>query len=86
MKSQETEFLKSFSYWPVPNKRSGNNIYDVRSYRVRPGSMVGFFFSPKNRYLKIMYFSMIGVTIGPKEFNVAKASGMTFHMLDFSPS
>jgi hypothetical protein len=39
IKRQETEYLKSFSYWPVPNRRTGNNIYDVRSYRVKPGSM-----------------------------------------------
>jgi len=39
MKRQENEFLKAFSYWPTPNKRTGGNIYDVRSYRVKPGSM-----------------------------------------------
>ena len=39
MKRQENEFLKGFSYWPSPNKRTGGNIYDVRSYRVKPGSM-----------------------------------------------
>jgi len=39
LKRQESEFLKGFSYWPVPNQREGGNIYDVRSYRVRPGCM-----------------------------------------------
>jgi len=39
IKRQENEFLKSFSYWPAPTARTGSNIYDVRSYRVRPGSM-----------------------------------------------
>ena len=33
MKRQENEFVKSFSYWPTPNKRIGGNIYDIRSYR-----------------------------------------------------
>ena len=33
MKKQENEFVKSFSYWPTPNKRTGGNIYDIRSYR-----------------------------------------------------
>jgi len=39
MKRQETEFMKAFSYWPMPDKRSGGHIYDVRSYRLKPGSM-----------------------------------------------
>jgi len=39
LKNQESEFLKSFSYWPIPTARSGNNIYDVRSYRLKPGNM-----------------------------------------------
>ena len=34
---QSNEFLKSFSYWPEPNKRTGDNIYDVRTYYVKPG-------------------------------------------------
>jgi len=36
---QSNEFLKSFSYWPEPDKRTGDNIYDVRTYYVKPGSM-----------------------------------------------
>lgn len=39
LKNQESEFLKSFSYWPIPTARSGSNIYDVRSYRLKPGNM-----------------------------------------------
>ena len=34
---QSNEFLKSFSYWPEPEKRTGDNIYDVRTYYVKPG-------------------------------------------------
>ena len=34
---QSNEFLKSFSYWPAPDKRTGENIYDVRTYHVKPG-------------------------------------------------
>lgn len=36
---QSNEFLKSFSHWPEPEKRTGDNIYDVRTYYVKPGSM-----------------------------------------------
>lgn len=36
---QSNQFMKSFSYWPEPDKRTGDNIYDVRSYQVKPGSM-----------------------------------------------
>jgi len=36
---QTTEYVKSFSFWPEPEARTGSNIYDVRSYQLRPGSM-----------------------------------------------
>merc|ERR1712154_558977 len=36
---QSTEYVKSFSFWPEPEARTGSNIYDVRSYQLRPGSM-----------------------------------------------
>lgn len=39
LRNQESEFLKAFSYWPIPTAREGNNIYDVRSYELKPGSM-----------------------------------------------
>lgn len=31
---------QSFSYWPMLEPRQGNNIYEMRSYRLRPGSMI----------------------------------------------
>lgn len=34
-----SELTKAFSFWPHPDKREGNNVYDIRSYRVQPGSM-----------------------------------------------
>lgn len=40
---QSNEFLKSFSYWPDPDERksaNGNNIYDVRTYQVKPGEWI----------------------------------------------
>lgn len=39
LKQQHVELHKGFSYWPEPEKRSGQNIYDVRSYKLKPGSM-----------------------------------------------
>lgn len=37
--SQNTEYMKSFSFWPTPEIREGQNIYDVRSYQLKPASM-----------------------------------------------
>ena len=34
---QTKEFLKSFSFWPVPEARQGGHIYDIRSYQLKPG-------------------------------------------------
>jgi len=36
---QFSELTKAFSFWPSPDKRIGNNIYDIRSYSLKPGSM-----------------------------------------------
>ena len=36
---QFNELTKAFSFWPSPDKRIGGNIYDIRSYSLRPGSM-----------------------------------------------
>jgi len=36
---QFSELTKAFSFWPSPDKRVGNNIYDIRSYSLKPGSM-----------------------------------------------
>ena len=34
-----TELHKSFSFWPAPDIRTGDNIYDMRSYRLKPGKI-----------------------------------------------
>jgi len=36
---QFTELTKGFSFWPTPDKRIGGNVYDIRSYSLKPGSM-----------------------------------------------
>ena len=35
--TSSTEYVKGFSFWPEPDAREGPNIYDVRSYQLRPG-------------------------------------------------
>ena len=35
--SSNTEYVKGFSFWPEPEARAGPNIYDVRSYQLKPG-------------------------------------------------
>ena len=39
MSEQFTELTKAFSFWPSPDRRVGGNIYDIRSYSLKPGSM-----------------------------------------------
>jgi len=36
---QHLELTKAFSFWPSPERRSGSNVYDIRSYQLKPGSM-----------------------------------------------
>jgi len=36
---QKIELTKAFSFWPSPDKRIGQNVYDIRSYDLKPGSM-----------------------------------------------
>jgi len=36
---QNKELEKSFAFWPNPDIRTGNNVYDIRTYELKPGSM-----------------------------------------------
>lgn len=36
---KHAELTKGFSFWPSADKREGNNVYDIRSYELKPGSM-----------------------------------------------
>lgn len=36
---QHVELTKAFSFWPSPDQRVGSNVYDIRSYNLKPGSM-----------------------------------------------
>jgi len=40
LRSRHNQFLLSFSFWPVVNKREGPNIYEIRSYFLKPGTMI----------------------------------------------
>jgi hypothetical protein len=37
--SKHAELTKAFSFWPSPDTREGGNVYDIRSYSLKPGSM-----------------------------------------------
>lgn len=39
LQEQSRELSKGFSFWPSPDIRQGNNVYDIRSYSLKPGSM-----------------------------------------------
>jgi len=36
---QDSELTKGFVFWPSPDKRVGGNVYDIRTYRLKPGSV-----------------------------------------------
>ncbi|KAK0183168.1 hypothetical protein PV327_001235 [Microctonus hyperodae] len=40
LRSRHLQYLLAFSYWPRIVKREGSNIYEIRSYRLRPGTMI----------------------------------------------
>nr|ACO15251.1 NipSnap [Caligus clemensi] len=39
LKNQSNTIVKAFNFWPEPMHREKSNVYDVRSYIVKPGSM-----------------------------------------------
>jgi hypothetical protein len=40
LRSRHLQYLLSFSYWPLIEPRKGNNIYEIRSYSLKPGTMI----------------------------------------------
>lgn len=40
LRSRHLQYLLAFSYWPQINLREGKNIYELRSYRLKPGTMI----------------------------------------------
>ncbi|KAL2720553.1 protein NipSnap [Vespula squamosa] len=40
LRSRHLQYLLAFSYWPPLEKRKGPNIYEIRSYSLKPGTMI----------------------------------------------
>jgi len=40
LRSRHLQYLLAFSYWPKIESRSGKHIYEMRSYRLKPGTMI----------------------------------------------
>jgi len=40
---KQTEHLKSFIFWPTPDKRCGESVYEVSSYDLIPGTLIYFY-------------------------------------------
>jgi hypothetical protein len=40
LRARHLQYLLAFSYWPVMEPREGTNIYEMRSYRLKPGTMI----------------------------------------------
>ncbi|KAL5278263.1 NIPSNAP1 family protein [Megaselia abdita] len=40
LRSRHLQYLLAFSYWPEISSREGKNLYEMRSYRLKPGTMI----------------------------------------------
>lgn len=40
LRSRHLQYVLAFSYWPTIQPRKGDNIYEIRSYRLKPGTMI----------------------------------------------
>lgn len=40
LRSRHLQYLLAFSYWPPLVKRTDPNIYEIRSYSLKPGTMI----------------------------------------------
>ena len=40
MRARHLQYLLAFSYWPVSEPRGKSHIYELRSYRLKPGTMI----------------------------------------------
>lgn len=40
VRSRHLQYLLAFSYWPQIKKRDPSNIYEIRSYALKPGTMI----------------------------------------------
>ena len=40
---KHSEHLKSFTFWPTPNKRSGESIYEICTTDLKPGTFMNYY-------------------------------------------
>jgi len=40
LRARHLQYLLAFTYWPEIKPRAGKNIYEIRSYRLKPGTMI----------------------------------------------
>jgi hypothetical protein len=40
LRARHLQYLLAFSYWPVSESRKKSHIYEMRSYRLKPGTMI----------------------------------------------
>lgn len=40
LRARHLQYLLAFSYWPVSEPRGKSHIYEMRSYRLKPGTMI----------------------------------------------
>ncbi|XP_026820860.1 protein NipSnap-like [Rhopalosiphum maidis] len=40
LRSRHLQYLLAFSFWPSIELKSGSNIYEIRSYSLKPGTMI----------------------------------------------
>ncbi|CAG0892582.1 unnamed protein product [Cyprideis torosa] len=40
LRSRRCQYLLAFSFWPPVQKREGNNVYEIRSYILKAGTMI----------------------------------------------
>lgn len=40
LRSRHLQYLLAFSYWPTIEPRKGKNVYEIRSYSLKPGTMI----------------------------------------------
>jgi len=68
LRARHLQYLLAFSYWPPMEPRSGGHIYEMRSYRLKPGTMIewgnnwarAINFRRKNNEAYAGFFSQIG--------------------------
>ncbi|XP_043207350.1 protein NipSnap-like isoform X2 [Amphibalanus amphitrite] len=40
LRARHSQYLLAFSFWPAPAPRSGKHLYEIRSYLLKPGTMI----------------------------------------------